>query len=355
MSARSRISAGVRANRRTKECGCSGYSCGGSLRPAALSGAGTHSVELSTAVRQYSAVAAKIDYQRVPVSGAYTRRPLAGFNPLTYALQCPSYNRQEGRDPLADYLKAGRPEGSWVHPVVRVEGLASEDPVRPPATPESGKPFRVVLHGHFHYTDHLDEFMRALAVNSQPCHLIVTTDSTTKASEIRVAFRRNGLEPDIRVVPNRGRDIAPFLTVLQETIDNCELLGHLHGKRSLSTSNVDVDFGDRWRVFLWQHLIGDERPMLDVIRQAFVEDPALGLIFPEDPFLIGWEENFEIARSLAARMDLRQTVALHYRFPGWNDVLGTTQGACISPSSRTSHRRIPVRTALCGWNDTART
>src|ERR1700733_3159409 len=48
--------------------------------------------------------AGRIDYERVPVSGAYPRRPLAGFNPLTYALQCPNYDRHEGQDPLAHYL-----------------------------------------------------------------------------------------------------------------------------------------------------------------------------------------------------------------------------------------------------------
>ncbi len=287
----------------------------GDFDPPLYLGARAPFVELSAAVRQYSGVAGKIDYLRVPVSGAYTRRPLAGFNPLTYALQCPIYNRQEGRDPLAHYLKAGRPEGSWAHPVVRVEALTLEDPARPPAMPEFAKPFRVVLHGHFHYTDHLDDFMRALAANALPCQLILTTDSTLKASAIRAAFNKSGLEPDIRVVPNRGRDIAPFLTVLEEAIGTYDLLGHVHGKRSLSTSNVDAYFGDRWRVFLWQHLIGDEMPVVDIVTRAFAEDQTLGLVFPEDPFLIGWEENLEIAQRLAARMGLQVPLPPTIDFP----------------------------------------
>ena len=271
-------------------------------------------VELSAAVREYSGVAGKIDYERVPMSGVYTRRPLAGFNPLTYALQCPTYNRREGRDPLAHYLRAGRPDGPWVHSVLRIEAPTLEDTARPLAMPESAT-LRVVLHGHFHYTDHLGDFMRAFAANAQPCHLILTTDSTIKASEIRAAFSESGLEPDIRVVPNRGRDIAPFLTVLEEAIGSCDLLGHVHGKRSLSTSNVDIDFGDRWRVFLWQHLIGDEMPMVDIIKQAFTDDATVGLVFPEDPFLIGWEENLEIAQRLAARMGLRVPLPPSIDFP----------------------------------------
>jgi hypothetical protein len=286
----------------------------GAFDPQLYLGARAQLVELTAAVREYSAVAGKIDYERVPVSGAYTRRPLAGFNPLTYALQCPTYNRREGRDPLAHYLKAGRPDGSWIHSVVRIEASTLEHTARPIATPESGT-FRVVLHGHFHYTDHLGDFMHALAANAQPCHLILTTDSTVKESEIRAAFSGSGLEPDIRVVSNRGRDIAPFLTVLEEAIGRCDVLGHVHGKRSLSTRNVDKDFGDRWRVFLWQHLIGDEMPMIDIIKRAFAEDHTLGLLFAEDPFLIGWEENLEVAQELAARMGLRVPLPPSIDFP----------------------------------------
>jgi lipopolysaccharide biosynthesis protein len=56
-------------------------------------------------------------------------------------------------------------------------------------------------------------------------------------------------------------------------------------------------------------------PMMDIIRQAFADDQTLGLVFPEDPFLIGWEENLEIAQGLAARMDLRAPLPPTIDFP----------------------------------------
>jgi glycosyltransferase involved in cell wall biosynthesis len=269
-------------------------------------------VKLAAAVREYSAAVGKIDYERVPVSGAYIRRPLAGFNPFTYALQCATYNRREGRDPLAHYLRAGRPKGPWVHPVLRIEAPKYTAPTLP--MPDSVA-VRVVLHGHFHYTDHVGDLIRALTANAQPCQLILTTTSAEKAAEIEEKLRESKAEAEIRVVPNRGRDVAPFLTVLEETIGSCDLLGHVHGKRSLSTPNVDKEFGDRWRVFLWQHLIGDAMPMADIITRAFMDDPTIGLVFPEDPFLIGWEENLEIAQRLAARMDLRAPLPPTIDFP----------------------------------------
>ena len=76
--------------------------------------------------------------------------------------------------------------------------------------------------------------------------------------------------------------MAPFLTILEEAMGRYDLLGHIHGKRSLNTSNVDIDFGDRWRAFLWQHLIGDEMPMIDIIKQILTDDDTVGLLFPAD-------------------------------------------------------------------------
>lgn len=275
-------------------------------------GARAPSVELATAVKEYSAVAAKIDYEHLPVPGAYTRRPLAGFNPVTYALRCPTYDRQAGADPLAHFLRGGRSTGPWVHPVIRIE--APEDAARPVAIPETPE-LRVVLHGHFYYTDHVSGFLRALGANAQACELILTTNSEEKAAEIRAALKKSRAEADIRVVPNRGRDIGPFLVMLEEVMKRSDLLGHVHGKRSLKTKNVDIDFGDRWRTFLWQHLIGEEMPMVDIIKQAFTQDSGLGLVFAEDPFLIGWEDNLEIGQELAARMELRTPLSSSIDFP----------------------------------------
>ena len=294
-------------------------------------GARAHFVELAAAVREYSAVAGKIDYERIPMPGVYIRRPLAGFNPFTYALRCSTYDRRAGGGPTRSFIRAERPMGPWAHPVLRIEGRP-RDTIRPIAMPKYST-IRVVLHGHFHHTDHIGDFVRALAVNKQTCELIFTTDSADKASKIKSALRESRVEADVRVVPNRGRDIGPFLTVLEEAIGSCDLLGHFHGKRSLQTRNVDPNFGDRWRTFLWQHLIGDKVPMVDVISQVFMDDPTLGLVFPEDPFLIGWEENFEIGRELAARLGLRVPLPASIDFPVGTMFGETAQGSCGSSSA----------------------
>ena len=282
----------------------------GAFEPPLYLGERAPGFELVAAVREYIALATKYDYKRLAVSyQACTRRPMAGFHPITYALQSPSYGARANADPLAHYLRSGRPEGPWAHPIIRIDG--PEVPSQSIQNLESPK-LRVVLHGHFHYTDHISEFLRAIAANDHQCELILTTTSTDKAADLRTTLREFGSEADIRVVPNRGRDIGPYLAVLEEVVGRCDLLGHIHGKRS---PQLDKEFADRWRVFLWQHLIGDKMPMIDIIKKAFTDDETLGLVFPEDPFLIGWDKNLAIAQELAQRMQIRAPLPVSIESP----------------------------------------
>ncbi|MFP3741151.1 hypothetical protein, partial [Burkholderia sp. SIMBA_019] len=67
---------------------------------------------LPRAVHRYVAQASKLDYASLPVSGAYTRRPAAGFHPYTYA-RANMTESGERTDPFAHYLRAGKPSGPW--------------------------------------------------------------------------------------------------------------------------------------------------------------------------------------------------------------------------------------------------
>jgi hypothetical protein len=64
-----------------------------------------------------------------------------------------------------------------------------------------------VLHGHFHYADHVGDFVRARCER-----VALRTHSDDKLdreeAEIRAALKKIRAEADIRV-PNRGRDIGP--------------------------------------------------------------------------------------------------------------------------------------------------
>src|SRR5262249_49941061 len=145
----------------------------------------------------------------------------------------------------------------------------------------------------------------------------------------------------IRVLPNRGRDIGAFLTAFGEEIaTRYAIVGHLHGKRSLAAGGESApDMGTRWREFLWQNLLGDLHPMMDLVIERLVADEALGLVFADDPHLVEWNTNREIAEGLAARMGIATPLAPYFDFP-----IGTMFWA------RTSALK-PMLDLRLGWDD----
>ena len=119
--------------------------------------------------------------------------------------------------------------------------------------------------------------------------------------EVEWAFRGyKGGSARVVVVPNRGRDIGPFLTEVGPLVQagGYDVVCHLHGKRSLA---VDGAMGDRWREFLLDTLLGGAAG-LPAVLSLFADDPGLGLVFAEDRHCVGWDKNRPVAEALAARM-----------------------------------------------------
>jgi glycosyltransferase involved in cell wall biosynthesis len=245
------------------------------------------------------------------VSASYhrCRRPAPGFHPRVYAAA--HWEKLAGGvNPLADFVRRGKPRGPWQAPVVGPERLAGE--VELPRT------LHIALHAHFFYPELCGDFLTHLASNQTACDLLISTDNAAKASLLqRVLSRYTGGTVTIRVLPNRGRDIGPLLTGLAEELDGYDLVAHLHGKRSPYIGNhiVSDSWGDNWREFLWQNLLGGLHPMMDRIVAAFERDKNLGLVFPSDPNLCGWDENRVHCDELAARMGWVGALPDHFDFP----------------------------------------
>ncbi|TVQ39423.1 MAG: glycosyltransferase [Geminicoccaceae bacterium] len=261
-----------------------------------------------------------------PGIGNRLRRPMRGFHPLRYAEACPDFEARGKEDPLDHFLRAGRPQGPWLHPVLE------------PAPQAGAGALRVVLHGHFHYPEFVGELLERLRFNRTAVDLVLTTDTDVKAGILRerlASVGRDGVSS--RLMPNRGRDIGPFLALLAEgAFDGYDVVGHVHGKKS---AQFDPCFGDRWRRFLWEHLIGGRHRMVDTVVAGFEADAKLGLVFAEEPHLNDWDANRTIAETLAERVGCEAPLPINFDFP-----MGTMFWA----------RRSALRPLLdlnLGWDD----
>jgi len=238
-------------------------------------------------LQQWAVVRTSLDQ----VSNPQFRRPCAGFHPQLYAQAHSDDCVRDGVHPLAHWLRAGRPAGPWSRQVF--------SPLIAFTPPSEG--FRVALHAHFYHAVTARDLATRLARNAVRCDVFLTTDTDVKADYVRAAFKEHRGSVDIRLTPNVGRDMGPFLTGLETEIKSgdYDIFGHVHGKQS-----HDPQMGNVWREFLWDNLVGGAYPMTDVIAAAFDHQSDLGLIMAEDPHLAGWDANRPTAEALATRMGI---------------------------------------------------
>jgi glycosyltransferase involved in cell wall biosynthesis len=231
-------------------------------------------------------------YVRAWSSGIRRRKPFPGFHPAIYLDE--HGVQSEGTDPLVDYLRAGRPPGPW--------DLALVTPGdSPPAAPPS---LRIGLHIHVHYPDLLATMLERLERNQTHIDLLVsaTSDEAARAATAQLAGYQGG-SVDVRIVPNRGRDIAPLLTEFAGTIvGNYDIVGHVHTKKTADLT--DGRIGEEWYRFLLENLVGGRAHMADEILSRMAAEPNVGMVFPDDPHVVGWTGNRAGARELGARLGL---------------------------------------------------
>ncbi|MFU1478516.1 glycoside hydrolase family 99-like domain-containing protein [Roseovarius sp. C7] len=194
-------------------------------------------------------------------------RPMPEFSPVEYLRLNPDV-AHSGIPPLMHFLSSGRGEGRSGQPRGSAKPLPGFtmprlrfDPDRPRA--------RFALHAHIYYPDLWPEFATRLAEIGDGLDLYITLtwrgdETRWLCDEIAERFPRAFITP----VPNRGRDILPFLLLANAgAFDGYEALCKIHTKKS-----PHRDDGDRWRRHLidgilpakglWQDLerfLGDDR------------------------------------------------------------------------------------------------
>ncbi|TLP74720.1 glycosyltransferase [Pseudomonas nitroreducens] len=247
-------------------------------------------------------------YTRSWASGIGCRKPFPGFHPGIYLQENKLLG--SGIDPLADFIRAGHPEGPWQLPVLTPQMSVEA----PPST------LRVALHIHAYYPDLLPEMLERLTFNDVLPDLYISVPSEEAqrlVSEVLKDFEGHFIK--VEVVPNKGRDIGPMLcTFGRELVDGYDLVGHLHTKKTVDVA--DSTMGQNWFRFLMDNLLGTKQhPMADIILGRMNQDPSLGLIFPDDPYVTGWSVNRPFAEELAPRLGLSpKELPEHFHFPVGN-------------------------------------
>ena len=190
------------------------------------------------------------------------------------------------------------------HPEL-VEGFAISKESRPIVHKSDHPKIAVCL--HLYYTELWDEIENLLSKWDISFHLFLTINAEN--SLLCNAVRRAFPNSTIFVVANKGRDVRPFLTILDAgLLSKFDLVCKIHGKKSSDGNRIGI-FGDVLRRAIFFDLIYPISQVWKVL-QVFKDCPRVGIVGPKRLLVSARDakkrdvfgQNREIAEGLIDRM-----------------------------------------------------
>ncbi|MET1162037.1 MAG: rhamnan synthesis F family protein, partial [Pseudoxanthomonas sp.] len=192
----------------------------------------------------------------------------------------------------------------------RISGLSSlshpTDFAFPEPVPVEAITLRTGVIAHVFYKDLIEEFAQDLSRIPIPFELMVSVVEEEARAQALARFSSlpNAIRVDVRLVPNRGRDIAPMLVAFREGILALDVVCHIHTKKSLYAGN---ELGN-WRRYLVDSLLGSGSRIAWILGM-FQATPSLGMVYPESFSAVPltahtWLSNKDHARGLGAQLDI---------------------------------------------------
>lgn len=261
---------------------------------------------IQPAARQSQAYECIFKYCIESRQGLNHRKPRPGFHPLAFSGLLMA---ADDTDPFALYAGLSTTERAACEPFLPkvITPLRTE-------FVDQGVSERVALHIHVHYLDLLPDILARLKGNRTRPDLFITATDNAPLAEIYRELEKHHLDAkEVALVTNHGRNILPLYRFLQRMTSSYDIVGHVHTKKSAFHQQQDAI--SRWRELVLCNTLGsaDVPNMLDQILARLHDDSQLDIIFPDDPNILDWGNNYE----LAGQMMTTSSGALvkHFEFP----------------------------------------
>lgn len=238
-------------------------------------------------------------------NGVELRKPFPEFHPGIYE-ECCADAHLIGENPLAAFIKAGKPEGPWLCEVIR-PGRAELNRIR--------QSVRAALHIHVFFLDRLSTILQRLEGQNIRLDLLISASSWEIEEGAREATSSYGLgSVEIRSVHNLCHEIWPLLSDFRDTIQSSyDLIGHVHTNRGGVLIDSALKPSD-WE-FILENLLGINYPMASTIVYEMQEKEEIGLVFPGDNKISDWEGNRSSAEKLASQLGISIIKSDYIDFP----------------------------------------
>lgn len=148
------------------------------------------------------------------------------------------------------------------------------------------------LTAHIFYQEFARELIEALKSLEGISKVYLTTHSEGIKQTLEEYLGQSGLQYEIRITPNVGRNFGPLLVEYSKSLLNEKSFIHVHSKQSLHSPDIAADWLSRNNKILLTNE-GIER-----LGRIFESDPQIGLAFVDASDLL-YGSNFRWGRSLA--------------------------------------------------------
>ncbi len=176
----------------------------------------------------------------------------------------------------------------------------------------TGKLPNIAVVVHVFYESMTDTILRYTRNIPLSVDIYISTDTSEKKQFIETRLLELSVRAEVRVTVPRGRDIAPRLLGFRDIYDNYDYVLLLHSKATLHDPEMK-----HWGKHLFENLLGS-RTTVESIFELFNEVPNIGVVAAQHygPVRknIGWGENFDFCKMLAARfgVNLKSNGLLDY-------------------------------------------
>ena len=179
------------------------------------------------------------------------------------------------------------------------------------------QPGKIAIQAHIFYLDLLDEMAAYCANMPYKFDALISIVDESAADKVAAAFEKipNAEEIIVRVVPNRGRDVAPFLAGFGDLLPTYDFIAHIHSKKSLYTGSEQQN----WRNYLFDALLGTQERIRKIFR-AFADDKSVGVIYPRPaenvPYAaFTWMSNRAVGMQLLRSAGIKPNRTEYFDFP----------------------------------------
>lgn len=228
-------------------------------------------------------------------------RPNSEFSPRAYAKNNPDVVAA-GIPPLKHFIEIGAAEGRFTKELA--SDFSEEGASFPFINPDRGKrraPYAVVLHLYYH--EMWGEFLSVLSETNIEFDLFVTlTQKGNSTEELKERIIRDFPDSRVYIMPNRGRDILPFISLVNSgVLDQYSAVCKLHSKRSPHRND-----GEEWR----QHLVKGILPGSSTgkLLRNFMQNRDAAVWVADGQFYRGsrwWGSNLHLTQRLLQRIELQ--------------------------------------------------